>query len=149
MRLQRLRVGRLVALAPQRAEVWLDGGHNEDGGRVLAQAMADMEELVSRPLALICGALNTKDTSGFLRHFKGLAQETLAVPIAGDHSGRPADEVAALAQGVGLNAVACASVEAALRFLAARDWPKPPRILIAGSLYLAGAVLEENGTAVV
>ena len=148
-RLQRLRAGRLVSLAPPRAEIWLDGGHNEDGGRVLAQAMADMEEQSSRPLALICGALSTKDTAGFLRHFKGLAQETLAVPIAGDHSGRPAEEVATIAQGVGLNAAACASVEAALRFLAAREWQKPPRILIAGSLYLAGAVLEENGTAVV
>jgi dihydrofolate synthase / folylpolyglutamate synthase len=147
-RLQRLRSGRLVALAPPRAEVWLDGGHNEDGGRVLAEAMADMEEQSSRPLALICGALNTKDTSGFLSHFKGLAQETLAVPIAGDHSGRPAEEVAALAQGVGLNAAACGNVESALRFLAARDWPIPPRILVAGSLYLAGEVLEENGTAV-
>jgi dihydrofolate synthase / folylpolyglutamate synthase len=147
-RLQRLRGGRLVALGPPRAEIWLDGGHNEDGGRVLAEAMADMEEASPRPLALICGALNTKDTAGFLAHFKGLAQETLAVPILGDHAGRPADEVAAIARVVGLDAAACASVEAALRFLAARDWPIPPRILIAGSLYLAGSVLEENGTAV-
>ena len=147
-RLQRLRAGRLVALGPPRAELWLDGGHNEDGGRVLAEAMADMEEASPRPLILISGALNTKDTAGFLSHFKGLAQETLAVPILGDHAARPAEEVAALAHCVGLNAAACASVEAALRFLAARAWPIPPRILVAGSLYLAGEVLEENGTAV-
>jgi dihydrofolate synthase / folylpolyglutamate synthase len=145
-RLQRLRGGRLVDLAPPRAEVWLDGGHNEEGGRVLAEAMADFEEQSPRPLVLICGTLNTKDTAGFLRHFKGLAQETLAVPISGEHSGRPGEEVADFAQSVGLNAAACQSVEAALRFLAARDWPVPPRILIAGSLYLAGLVLEANGT---
>jgi dihydrofolate synthase/folylpolyglutamate synthase len=144
-RLQRLRFGRLVDLAPPRAELWLDGGHNEEGGRALAQAMADFEEQAPRPLALICGTLNTKDTAGFLRHFKGLAQETLAVPISGEHAGRPADEVAAFAQSVGLNAAACQSVEAALRFLAARDWLVPPRILIAGSLYLAGVVLAANG----
>ncbi len=144
-RLQRLRSGRLIDLAPPRAELWLDGGHNEEGGRALAQAMADFEEQSPRPLALICCTLNTKDTAGFLRHFKGLAQETLAVPIAGEHAGRPADEVAAFAQSVGLNAAACQSVEAALRFLAARDWLVPPRILIAGSLYLAGAVLTANG----
>ncbi|MGA2793894.1 MAG: folylpolyglutamate synthase/dihydrofolate synthase family protein [Roseiarcus sp.] len=144
-RLQRLRFGRLVDLAPPRAELWLDGGHNEEGGRALAQAMADFEEQSPRPLALICGTLNTKDTAGFLRHFKGLAQETLAVPISGEHAGRPADEVAAFAQSVGLNAAACQSVEAALRFLAARDWLVPPRILIAGSLYLAGVVLAANG----
>jgi dihydrofolate synthase/folylpolyglutamate synthase len=145
-RLQRLRSGRLVDLAPPRAEIWLDGGHNEEGGRVLAEAMADFEDQASRPLVLICGTLGTKDTAGFLRHFNGLAQETLAVPISGEHAGRTAEEVAGFAQSVGLNAAACQSVEAALRFLAARDWPVPPRILIAGSLYLAGLVLEANGT---
>jgi dihydrofolate synthase / folylpolyglutamate synthase len=144
-RLQRLRSGRLVDLAPPRAELWLDGGHNEEGGRVLAEAMADFEDQAPRPLALICGTLGTKDTAGFLRHFNGLAQEMLAVPISGEHAGRPAEEVAAFAQSVGLNAAACQSVEAALRFLAAREWPVPPRILIAGSLYLAGLVLEANG----
>jgi dihydrofolate synthase/folylpolyglutamate synthase len=146
-RLQRLRGGPLAALAPAQAELWLDGAHNEAGGRVLAEAMADFEDQSPRPLALICGTLTSKDTAGFLGHFKGLAQETLAVPIAGEHAGRSAEEVAAIARGVGLSAAACDSVASALRFLAAREWPKPPRILIAGSLYLAGAVLEENGAA--
>ena len=146
-RLQRLRGGPLAALAPAQAEVWLDGAHNEAGGRVLAEAMADFEDQSPRPLTLICGTLTTKDTAGFLSHFKGLAQETLAVPISEEHAGRSAEEVAAIARGVGLSAAACDSVASALRFLAARDWPKPPRILIAGSLYLAGAVLEQNGDA--
>jgi dihydrofolate synthase/folylpolyglutamate synthase len=146
-RLQRLRGGPLAALAPQRAELWLDGAHNEAGGRVLAEAMADFEDQSPRPLALICGTLATKDTAGFLRHFRGLAQETIAVPIAGEHAARSAEEVAGIARSVGLSAAACDSVASALRFLAARDWPRPPRILIAGSLYLAGSVLEENGTA--
>jgi len=146
-RLQRLRSGRLVDLAPPRAELWLDGGHNEDGGRVLAAAMADFEEQSPRPLVMICGTLASKDTAGFLRHFKGLAQELLAVPIAGEHAGRSADEVAEIAASVGVESAASPSVEAALRFLAARSWPAPPRVLIAGSLYLAGAVLEANGTA--
>ena len=146
-RLQRLRSGKLVDLAPPRAELWLDGGHNEDGGRVLAAAMADFEEQSPRPLVMICGTLATKDTAGFLRHFKGLAQELLAVPIAGEHAGRSADEVAGIAASVGIEAAASPGVEAALRFLAARRWPAPPRVLIAGSLYLAGAVLEANGAA--
>ena len=146
-RLQRLRSGKLVDLAPARAELWLDGGHNEDGGRVLAAAMADFEDQSPRPLVMISGTLATKDTAGFLRHFKGLAQELLAVPIAGEHAGRSADEVAGLAAGVGVQAAALPSVEAALRFLSARSWPTPPRVLITGSLYLAGTVLEANGTA--
>ncbi len=144
-RLQRLRGGPLNALAPPQAELWLDGAHNEDGGRVLAAALADMEERAPRPLALICGTLNTKDTAGFLAHFKGLAQELLSVPVPNAPAGRSAQEVAGLARSVGLKAQACANVEAALRDLARREWPAPPRILIAGSLYLAGAVLEANG----
>jgi dihydrofolate synthase/folylpolyglutamate synthase len=146
-RLQRLRVGPLVARAPANAEVWLDGAHNEAGGRVLAEAMADFEDASPRPLALICGTLNTKDTVGFLAHFQGLAREVIAVPIEGEHAGRTADELAAIASRVGLAARAAGSVGAALDLLAADEWPKPPRVLIAGSLYLAGTVLEANGNA--
>ena len=145
-RLQRLARGCVVDLAPHGAEIWLDGGHNEDGGRVLAQAMGEFEERAPRPLVLICGTLASKDTSGFLRAFRGLAQEVLAVPLSAEHQGRPAADVAAAAAGVGIEAAACESVEAALRFLAARAWARPPRILIAGSLYLAGEVLALNGT---
>jgi len=146
-RLQRLRAGKLVDLAPSRAELWLDGGHNEDGGRVLAAAMADFEEQSPRPLIVIYGTLATKDTEGFLRHFKGLAQELLAVPINDEHAGRPAEEVAKIAASVGVEAAACASIEAALRFVAAREWTIPPRILVTGSLYLAGSALAANGPA--
>ena len=147
-RLQRLTRGRLVELAPAGAEIWLDGGHNEDGGRVLGEAMAEFEERAARPLILICGTLATKDTGAFLRSFRGLAQEVLAVPVQGDHAGRSAPDVAAAAMAAGIQAASCDSVEAALRFLAARDWGKPPRVLIAGSLYLAGEVLAANGTLV-
>jgi dihydrofolate synthase / folylpolyglutamate synthase len=146
-RLQRLRNGPLLDIAPSRAELWLDGGHNEGGGRVLAAAMADFEDQSPRPLVMICGTLATKDTAGFLRHFKGLAQELLAVPIPGEHAARSAEEVAKIALDVGIDAAALPSVEAALRFLAARNWVTPPRVLIAGSLYLAGTVLEANGPA--
>ena len=147
-RLQHLTRGKLLALVPSGTDLWLDGGHNEHGGRVLADAMADLQDRASRPLILICGTLGTKDTAGFLRPFKGLAQEVLAVPVAGEHAGRAAGEVAALAASVGLASAACAGVEAALRYLSARAWPQPPRVLIAGSLYLAGAVLSANGTPV-
>jgi dihydrofolate synthase/folylpolyglutamate synthase len=141
-RLQRLRRGRVAALAPREAEIWLDGGHNADGGRVLAQAMADFEEKSPRPLILICGTLATKETRAFLRPFKGLAQEVVAVPIAGDHYGRLPAEIAFAAQQEGIPAAASGSVGSALEYLSARDWSASPRILIAGSLYLAGEVLK-------
>ncbi len=145
-RLQPLRRGRLPALAPAGAELWLDGGHNADGGRVLAEAMAEMEDRNPRPLVLICGMLATKDPTAFLMPFKGLAQELVGVPVAGDHGGRGAGDIAERATQVGIPAAACASPEAALRFVAARSWPASPRILLTGSLYLAGEVLVANGT---
>lgn len=145
-RLQRLARGALADQIPAGAELWLDGGHNEDGGRALGQAMADLEDKATRPLILVCGTLTTKDTTAFLRAFAGLAQEVIAVPVEGDHAGRPARDVAACAEAAGLPAAACQSVEAALAFLRARSWATPPRVLIAGSLYLAGAVLAANGT---
>jgi dihydrofolate synthase/folylpolyglutamate synthase len=145
-RLQNLTKGHVAALAPPGAEIWLDGGHNEDAGRALAQAIADIEDKAQRPLIVMCGTLASKDTGAFLRAFKGLAQEVLAVPVEADQYAKPASEVAAAANAVGLSAAACGSVELALRFLAAREWRVPPRILITGSLYLAGQVLALNGT---
>lgn len=145
-RMQRLSRGRLAEIAPAGAELWLDGGHNEDGGRVLAQAMADLHDRNPAPLVMICGMLGTKDTGAVLKPFAGLARELIAVPILGQPAARPAQEVADIAVDAGLLASAALSVPDALRELAARPWPEPPRILICGSLYLAGEVLAANGT---
>ena len=145
-RLQRLSRGRLADLLPEGAELWLDGGHNPDGGRVLAQAMADLADRNPAPLVMIAGLLSTKDASGTLGHFKGLAQTLHAVPIDNAPAARPAEEVAQAARDAGLTAEVSGSVEQALRTIAARVWSAPPRILICGSLYLAGEVLSANGT---
>jgi dihydrofolate synthase/folylpolyglutamate synthase len=145
-RLQRLSRGHLVDMLPPRTELWLDGGHNPDGGRVLAQAMADLADRNPAPLVMIVGLLSTKDARATLGHFKGLAQSLFAVPIQNSLVARPAAEVAALAVEAGLQAETAGSVEQALRTIAERPWPAPPRILICGSLYLAGEVLQANGT---
>jgi dihydrofolate synthase/folylpolyglutamate synthase len=146
-RLQNLGRGRLAALAPAGAEIWLDGGHNEAGGRVLAEAMADFEEKAPRPLILLYGCLQTKNPEAFLRHFAGLAAEVLALPVSGDQSGRAPYEISACARALGIKSSVVAGPEAGLRELAARDWTAPPRLLIAGSLYLAGEVLAADGSA--
>ena len=145
-RLQPLRRGSLPSLLPGGAELWLDGGHNAAGGRILAEALAEMEERHARPLALVCGMLSTKDPEAFLRPFAGLAQELIAVPIGGDAAAHDPESILAAAAAVGIPAARCPGVESALRFLAARDWPVPPRVLVAGSLHLAGEVLRLNGT---
>jgi dihydrofolate synthase/folylpolyglutamate synthase len=144
-RLQNLGRGRLASVAPAGAELWLDGGHNEAGGRVLAEAMADFEDKAPRPLILLYGALQTKDSRAFLSHFTGLAGEVLALPISGDQVGRNPQDVVLQAHELGFRSHACASVEAALIELASRAWPEPPRLVIAGSLYLAGEVLAADG----
>ena len=145
-RLQRLTRGKLAALAPEGAELWLDGGHNPDGGRVLAAAMGDLEHQWPRPLVMIAAMLPTKDTAGFLRPFQGLVSELLAVPMAGATAGRPPHEVASFAREAGLKALEAPSLASALERLRAKSWLTPPRILFAGSLYFAGEVLVANGT---
>jgi len=145
-RLHRLSAGRLVDLAPAGSELWLDGGHNPDGGRAVAAALADLEERVSRPLVLIVGMLATKDCAGFLRNFAGLARRMIAVPVPGVEKGLPADTVAEAARAIGVPAVSRDSLASALEAVRKLDLDPLPRILITGSLYLAGEVLRENGT---
>jgi dihydrofolate synthase/folylpolyglutamate synthase len=145
-RMQRLATGRLPALTPRGAEIWLDGGHNPDCGRAMASAMAELEEKNPAPLVLIVGMMGTKDAEGFLSPFAGLAREVLAVPIGSQLGARQAGEVATIARSVGLNASTHSGVEAALTALNGYVWERPPRILIIGSLYLAGEVLAANGT---
>jgi len=144
-RLQRLATGPLAALAPAGAEIWLDGGHNADGGRAIAAALGDLEERVSRPLVLVVGMLANKDRDGFLRNFTGLVRRVFGVRINREN-GAPAGDIAAAAQSAGMPADAAESIEDALAAIARLGFDPSPRILITGSLYLAGEVLAANGT---
>jgi dihydrofolate synthase/folylpolyglutamate synthase len=144
-RMQRLSQGRFAAMLPPESELWLDGGHNADGGRAIAAALADLEERVSRPLVLIVGMLSTKDSEGFLRNFSGLARRVIAVPIHQDKA-LPAAALADIARGVGIPAMMSEDIESALAFAGKLELHPSPRVLITGSLYLAGEVLAANGT---
>jgi dihydrofolate synthase/folylpolyglutamate synthase len=147
-RMQKLPPGRLADLAPTGAEVWLDGGHNPGAGLVTAEALVEQEERFPRPLFLICGMLNTKDQAGYFRAFVGMARHVYTVPVASSEAGAANTELAVRAAEAGLSAEPVSSVASALMLL--RDtWDAretPPRVLIGGSLYLAGEVLAENGT---
>lgn len=144
-RMQRLSHGRLAALLPPESELWLDGGHNADGGRAIAAALADLEERVSRPLVLVVGMLSTKDSEGFLRNFSGLARRVISVPIHQDNA-IPSAKLADVARGIGIPAVARDTVESALALAGKLELAPAPRVLITGSLYLAGEVLAANDT---
>jgi dihydrofolate synthase/folylpolyglutamate synthase len=145
-RLQRLSQGALPALAPPGSELWLDGGHNPEGGRAVAAALADLEERVSRPLVLIVGMLSSKDCAGFLHNFAGLARRVVGVPIPHQENAIPAETIAECARAVGIPAQARGDLKSALDAVARLDLDPSPRIVITGSLYLAGEVLAQNGT---
>lgn len=145
-RMQRLTSGKLVEAAPPDSEIWLDGGHNPDGGRVIADALGDLEERVSRPLVVIAGMMGNKDAGGFLANFAGQTRHIVAVKIPDQDNAMPPDVLADAARHLGMRVETAASVETALRVLAKLAYEEPPRILITGSLYLAGHVLAENGT---
>jgi dihydrofolate synthase/folylpolyglutamate synthase len=145
-RMQRLTSGALVQQAPQASEIWLDGGHNAEGGRVIAAALGDLEERVSRPLVVIVGMMGNKDAGAFLANFAGLTRHIIAVQIPSRDNAMPPDRLADAARAFGMRVETSGGVEAALRSLARLAYEVPPRILITGSLYLAGHVLKLNGT---
>jgi dihydrofolate synthase/folylpolyglutamate synthase len=145
-RLQLLSHGRLKALAPAGSELWLDGGHNADGARAVAAALGDLEERVPRPLVLVVGMLATKDSTGFLRNFAGLARRVITVPIPDQDKSLPSEVLADAARAVGIPAEGRDTIEDALRAVGKLGLDPPPRILITGSLYLAGEVMARNGT---
>jgi dihydrofolate synthase/folylpolyglutamate synthase len=145
-RMQHLTQGALKQLAPVGSELWLDGGHNADGGRAIAAALGDLEERVPRPLVIILGMLTTKDNAGFLRNFTGLARRVIAVPIPRQEKSVPPETLVDIARGIGLPAESRGSLEAALIATGNLGLMPAPRILITGSLYLAGEVLAMNGT---
>lgn len=147
-RMQRLTRGPLVSAAPKDAEVWLDGAHNPHGARALAHAIADLEESTPRPLYLICGMLQTKDPRGFFAAFRGLAKHVTTVDIPGEAASLGAGQLYDAARAEGLDAHPAPSIEDAMLQIEARNQlvksKTPPRIVLCGSLRLAGAVLREN-----
>jgi dihydrofolate synthase / folylpolyglutamate synthase len=145
-RMQRLASGALIDLAPPGCEIWLDGGHNADGGRVTAAALGDLEERVSRPLVVIVGMMGNKDAESFLANFAGLTRHIIAVQIPDRADAMSPDTLADAARRLGMRVETSSGVEAALRSLTRLAYEVPPRILITGSLYLAGHVLAANGT---
>lgn len=138
-RMQRLRQGPLVDLAPE-IELWLDGGHNPAGGEAVAATLARMP---ARETHLICGMLNTKDVTGYMRPLAPRVTRLHAVSIPGEKNTLPAEATRDAARAAGIEAVTAGSVAEALAEIAATT--PEARVLICGSLYLAGTVLRENG----
>jgi dihydrofolate synthase / folylpolyglutamate synthase len=135
-RLQRLKNGVLSSLLDQGSELWLDGGHNADAGFVLADAIKAMPK---KPLVIIWGMLNTKDASQFVRPLAGLADHVVTLAIPNEPNAIPAEQLAEIVRKLGTAASTVTDVTNAVR--QASCLKPAARILICGSLYLAGHVL--------
>ena len=143
-RMQRLSGGPHNARLGADAELWLDGGHNPAGGEAIARTLADLDERAGKPVLVVAGMMGQKDASGFLKPFSGLVRKLYTVPVPTAHEPpHAAADLATIARAVGLDATAADSVAAALETIA-REHSGPKRVLICGSLYLAGHVLAEH-----
>ena len=168
-RMQRLTRGPLVAMLPPDWELWLDGGHNAAAGQAIAEIAAGWREAApetvpetmrgasggvsgrtspgaskDHPMHLVFGMLETKDPAEFLRPLAPLVRDLHAIAIPGEHAALSAEKAAAAARTVGIEAYPAESVSAALSAIRATNG-RTGRVLICGSLYLAGSVLSENG----
>ena len=142
-RMQRLKPGKLAKpLLDAGFEVWLDGGHNPAAGRVMAKNLSHWND---RPLYLILGMLHSKDTQGFLKPLASRVGTLWAIPIPGSpHASHDTVQMVKNARGLNIAAHEARSLEAAIAKIKLR---KPGRVMITGSLHLAGAVLAANGEA--
>ncbi len=153
-RMQNLNTGPLAEMvADSGGELWLDGGHNPHAARAVANVMADLESKTPRPLILITGILANKDIGGFLDAYEGLASAVIGVEIP-NHTSLAPETLIELAEKRGLIGQTANNITDALQRAIntgealsreiSEDTITPPRILICGSLYLAGEVLKLN-----
>jgi dihydrofolate synthase/folylpolyglutamate synthase len=143
-RLQRL-TGALAARLPDGAELWLDGGHNPAAARALATTARDWAATDPKPLVLVLGMLRTKNPGEFLGALAAEADAMVAVPVVGEDASLSPASLASMASDAGLTMGIKDSLEAALDHIAKTRTSIPPRVLICGSLYLAGTALSADG----
>ena len=144
-RLQDLKHSRAARHLPDGAELWLDGGHNAASAEVLAATLDEWQSQSPRPTWLICGMLNVKDVSGFMTPFKGRIEGLFGLTIPGEDNALAAQDISDQALAAGLNSQPTLSVIEALENIRRLSVKGPaPRVLICGSLYLAGSVLAHE-----
>ena len=137
-RLQRLRSGALADALPDGWQLWLDGGHNPSAGTALAETVSAWPD---GRTVLVCAMQENKDAAGFLMPLAKAADRLIAVDLPGSTPGHPPAAIAAIAKAMGVETAAAPSVQEALADAADRP---AGRVLVCGSLYLAGEVLAAN-----
>jgi dihydrofolate synthase/folylpolyglutamate synthase len=142
-RMQPIREGRLRELLPAGHELWLDGGHNSHGASALARTVCELNNNAFRPLVIIMGMMNNRDPRDFLAQFKAFEPAVMGLTIPGEPNAHSAAQVVDAAKDLGMSARPMRSIVTALKHAATIP---DARVLICGSLYLAGDVLAKNGT---
>ncbi len=147
-RLEKVERGQLIALAFEDApgELWIDGAHNPMGAAALARALADLDDKTPRPLVIVLGLMNTKDAAGVIAAFQGLARGIIGAPLSTTPNGADPRTLADAAELMGIDAEPAGTLAGALalvREFIGEDEPAP-RVVICGSLYLAGEALALN-----
>jgi dihydrofolate synthase / folylpolyglutamate synthase len=135
--------GRLRDRLPDSSELWLDGAHNAHGAAALALSLEQMNAVRPKPLVLILGMMNTREPRDFLEPFKRLNPRVLTLSIPGEENAHKAGYIAAEARKAGLEAQPFRALGQAIDAAAAMHGA---RVVICGSLYLGGYVLDRNGT---
>ena len=144
-RLQELKNTPYDDILPKNSDIWLDGGHNPAAGAVIRSFLQGIDP-VERSVSLVLGMMGTKDVTGFLEPLTGLIDRVIAVPIPGEEGAAGPADLAAAATDIGINGVVAKDVRSALAAVATNAHAeKPPFVVIAGSLYLAGGVLRDTG----
>lgn len=146
-RMQKLYQGQLKTLLPEQTDLWLDGGHNPAAAQVTSAAMRLLCQQQNRRLALVCGMISTKDSHHYLEAFKGLAERVYTVPVHFSDAGVTPETLAQTARSLGFEAQSFATITEAFTAIYADYATLPaPVVLVSGSLYLAGEILQQNGT---
>lgn len=142
-RLQEIRDTSLNALLPEGSDLWLDGGHNPAAADTVRTFLQGVDP-VERSVTLVLGMMGTKDAAGYLKRLSGLVNRVIAVPIEGEEGAAAPAALAAAATDIGINGVVAKDVPSALKAISEKAHPeRPPFVLVAGSLYLAGQVLRQ------
>ncbi len=144
-RMQRLTRGNLVRRVPTSTQIWLDGGHNAAAGEQIANCFKDWQKDDDIPTYLVSGMLNTKDQLSYYRHLQAVVDKAIMVPIPGEEASTPENALAEIGRNAGINCETAPTVEEAVDMLMPLLMRTPCRLLISGSLYLAGQVLRTNG----
>lgn len=143
-RMQRLRSGPIFDALPDHVEVWLDGGHNAAAAEQIRNSFESWNRAEAKPTFLVCAMLNTKNQEAFFRQLTGFIEFGASIPVTGEAASTPPDLLAEFANNAGLSLSPAASLDAAVNLLQPRLSAQPCRLLIAGSLYMAGDILKTH-----